>query len=96
MQTGFNTNCRYQGIVFHVQTEDGGITKPRVVTHLFQEGNVLASLEKEYADFVAVPDLGRRVQSWMKVQHQEMLRQLIRGDYDQAIRGVVKKKVGGD
>src|SRR5437773_1302277 len=37
-QMGFNNNVKYQGQVFHVQTEDSGLDAPHVITHLFADG----------------------------------------------------------
>ena len=85
MQSGFNTNCRYRGVVFHVQTEDSGIKTPVIVTHLFQQGNVIASLRRDYTDQLDKQDWVERVRRQMQAQHQSMLRQLIRGEHDVAI-----------
>ena len=34
MVGGFNTNVRYRGRIYHVQTEDGGAESPQIVTLL--------------------------------------------------------------
>jgi hypothetical protein len=49
MLSGFNTNFRYRGVLFHVQTEDSGQQNPHVITHLFYGGNNIASDKQEYA-----------------------------------------------
>jgi len=85
MQSGFNTNCRYRGVVFHVQTEDSGIKTPVIVTHLFQQGNVIASCRGDYSDQLEKQDWVERVRQQMQAQHKSMLRQLIHGEHDAAI-----------
>ncbi len=35
---GYNTNVRHKGRVFHIQTEDSGVLKPLVISHLFADG----------------------------------------------------------
>ncbi|MDB4983767.1 MAG: hypothetical protein JWM82_4519, partial [Myxococcales bacterium] len=45
---GYNHNIMFHGRVFHVQTEDSGVTRLRVFTHLFFEGTILASKKHEY------------------------------------------------
>ena len=85
MQGGFNTNCRYRGVVFHVQTEDSGIKNPIIVTHLFHEGNVIASCRRDYSDQLGTRDWVERAREQMQAQHKTMLRQLIRGEHDVAI-----------
>jgi hypothetical protein len=37
-QMGFNNNVKYEGNVFHVQTEDSGLDAPHIITHLFADG----------------------------------------------------------
>ena len=50
MLSGFNTNFRHRGVLFHVQTEDSGRANPHVITHLFHGGNILASEKGTYSD----------------------------------------------
>ncbi len=88
MITGFNHNFTYQKLKLHIQTEDCGVKKPRIETHLFRDGIVVASRKTTYDDILKVDDLGRVVEELMKDQHREMLRQLKSGEYDQKL-GVV-------
>ena len=50
MLSGFNNNFRYRGVLFHVQTEDSGVSNPHVITHLFHGGNILDSEKLDYSD----------------------------------------------
>src|SRR5439155_4569342 len=34
-QLGFNNNVQWAGATYHVQTEDSGIDRPHIMTHLF-------------------------------------------------------------
>ena len=43
MVGGFNTNIRYQGQIYHVQTEDGGKDSPSIITLLYRGGAILFS-----------------------------------------------------
>jgi hypothetical protein len=45
---GFNHNLRHGGRVFHVQTEDSGVANPRIFTHLFHEGVIIATKKHDY------------------------------------------------
>ena len=56
MLSGFNTNFRYRGVLFHVQTEDSGLENPHVITHLFHGGNIMASEKRDYSEFVGAKD----------------------------------------
>jgi hypothetical protein len=80
--TGFNHNVKHRGQVYHVQTEDSGVGKPHILTHLFVGGNILASKKTSYADLVQAQDLPELVKTLMEEQHKEMLRNLVSGVYD--------------
>ena len=96
MQGGFNTNCRYRGIVFHVQTEDSGMKNPVIVTHLFHQGNVIASGRQAYSDQLDKQDWVERARELMQAQHKAMLRQLIHGEHDTAIEAQGLEFMDGD
>jgi hypothetical protein len=80
--TGFNHNIKHKGKVYHVQTEDSGISNPHIITHLFVGGNILASKKTSYADILQTENLAQVVRELMEEQHKEMLRNLINGVYD--------------
>ncbi len=93
MLTGFNTNVRHRGLGFHVQTEDGGRNRPRIVTHLFREGEILATLRTEYGELLDEkdpdsPEMEDAVRELMQEQHKEMLRRLTRGEFDSRIEAL--------
>jgi hypothetical protein len=85
MITGFNTNVRYQGRLFHVQTEDSGRRNPHVISHLFHGGTILASEKREYGEKLASGDLDREVRAMMEAQHRAMLTRLRRGEFNDVI-----------
>ena len=85
MLSGFNTNYRYRGVLFHVQTEDSGRSNPHVITHLFHGGNILASEKMEYSDKLDVSDLDAEVRALMERQHRSMLERLRGGEHDSLI-----------
>lgn len=85
MQSGFNTNIRHRGVLFHVQTEDSGRANPHVITHLFHGGNIMASEKRDYSDQVDAPELQSVVRTLMETQHKAMLKALRAGLHDEAI-----------
>lgn len=87
MVVGFNHNVRYHGEVFHVQTEDGGLTHPHIITLLYRGGTILASKKSSYSDIVEKDGLEQVVEELMKEQHRAMLRRLKAGDFDALIAG---------
>jgi len=96
MLSGFNTNYRYRGVLFHVQTEDSGLANPHVITHLFHGGNILASEKLDYAKQLGAADLEGVVRGLMENQHKAMLKRLKRGGFDAVIRERIGPSAFGD
>src|ERR1700723_923889 len=66
-QVGFNNNVKYKGQTFHSQTEDSGLDKPPVITHLFADGGrVIKSHKRSYAEHVYRDDIAPFVRQLMK------------------------------
>ena len=84
--TGFNNNVRYRGMRFHIQTEDSGVTRPHITTHLFADGgHVIKSLRTDYAEYVDHPERVSVVQRLMREQHRAMALELRDGKLDATI-----------
>lgn len=79
MLPGFNHNINHQGILFHVQTEDKGVSNPLVITQLFVDGNVLATRRSSYEKFLNKPGVQEITLAMMQEQHKGMMKDLIHG-----------------
>lgn len=53
MLTGFNTDVEYEGVVYHVQTEDKGLKTPIILSLVYTGGSILASKRSPYDDLIA-------------------------------------------
>ena len=85
---GFNDNVRRRNRNFHVQTEDSGVTRPHIITHLFTDGGrIVKSVKQSYADIVHEEQLGKHVRDRMKLQHVGMLEALKSGEFDALVWG---------
>jgi len=92
-QVGFNNNVKYNGLVFHIQTEDSGLDRPHIITHLFADGGrIIKSHKRSYASEVKRDDIAMYVRSLMKGQHMEMAIMLREGRFDEVIAG---RAIGG-
>jgi pSer/pThr/pTyr-binding forkhead associated (FHA) protein len=92
-QVGFNNNVKYKAQTFHIQTEDSGLDKPHIITHLFADGGrVLKSHKRSYAEHVNDSDVATYVRGLMKGQQLEMALALREGRFDAIIEG---KAIGG-
>lgn len=95
MLSGFNTNFRHRGVLFHVQTEDSGLENPHVITHLFHGGNIMASEKRDYGDLIGSNEgeaLENSIRQLMEGLHKSMLKQLSRGAHDE----VITQRLGPD
>ena len=82
MLTGYNTDFKFQGKVFHCQTEDGGTSSPYVTSLLYHQGAILASRKTSYADIIKADCLDEVVRELMMEQHKQMIRDLLQGKLD--------------
>jgi hypothetical protein len=82
MLTGYNTDFKFQGKVYHCQTEDGGVNSPYVTSLLYLRGAILASRKTSYADILKADCLDEVVRGLMMDQHKQMIRDLMHGKLD--------------
>ena len=82
MLTGYNTDFKFQGKVYHCQTEDGGVNSPYITSLLYLQGAILASRKTSYADILKADCLDEVVRALMMEQHKQMIRDLMHGKLD--------------
>jgi len=51
--TGFNTDIPYDGVTYHVQTEDKGLETPLILSLVYVGGHIIASKRTPYADLIS-------------------------------------------
>jgi hypothetical protein len=79
--TGFNTDVKYHGLVYHVQTEDKGLANPIIETLIYKGGEILGSRRLPYKDLV--PDNDEpTITRMMEDQHKAMILEVKRGKFD--------------
>lgn len=79
MIPGYNHNVRFEGEIWHIQTEDSGRDNPHIITLLYKGGNIFARKKVSYADILENPNVEDVVRSLMQEQHKAMLRDLKSG-----------------
>ena len=82
MISGFNHNVKYKDHIYHIQTEDSGVSNPHIITHIYRQGDIIATDRKDYAHLVGSKDMEKQVLELMQEQHKKMMRNLVRGGYD--------------
>src|SRR5262245_54019403 len=82
MITGFNTDVKYRGVVYHVQTEDKGPQNPLIETLIYKGGEILASRRLPYADLIKGVDDEGTITRLMEDQHKGMMLEVRKGRFD--------------
>ncbi len=85
MVLGYNHNIMYKGEIFHVQSEDSGVSNPHIITLLYRGGVIISSKKTSYADIIKMEKLEVVVEELMKEQHKGMMRRLKSGEFDEKL-----------
>lgn len=94
MYTGYNHNVRYRGLLFHVQTEDGGERNPVITTHVFFQGYVVTSRKISYRH-IQFDEAGKeQIKKMMQEQHKAVIKALVKGELDalEGMKGVIPQE----
>jgi len=79
--TGFNTDVKYKGVIYHVQTEDKGRGNPIIETLIYKGGEILGSRRLPYADLLKSPEDESTITKLMEDQHKGMIIEVKRGRF---------------
>jgi hypothetical protein len=82
MITGYNTDVRHGEVVFHVQTEDKGLSNPFIESLVYVGGQVLASKRISYAEMLAAGKEEKEIVTLMDHQHRTMIAAIRHGKLD--------------
>jgi hypothetical protein len=68
--TGFNTDIDYNGVTYHVQTEDKGLETPLILSLVYNRGTILASKRSPYNDLLLGQFDERELAERLQRQHK--------------------------
>jgi hypothetical protein len=78
--TGFNTDVKFRGVIYHVQTEDKGPQNPLIETLVYKGGEILASRRLPYGELI--PDHAETaITKLMEDQHKAMMLEVKKGKF---------------
>ncbi len=89
MITGFNTDVEYDGVTYHVQTEDKGLESPLILSLVYSGGAILASKRSPYDDLIAAGFDEQTLAERLQRQHKLICAAINAGRLDDL------KKMGG-
>ena len=90
MITGFNTDVRYEGRVYHVQTEDRGQDNPFLESLVYIGGTVVAKKRTPYSEQLSNGATEEMIASLLKRQHQVIIAAIKAGRIEDLIRHSAK------
>jgi hypothetical protein len=80
--TGFNTDIKHNDKVYHIQTEDKGLTNPYIESLVYVGGEILASKKTSYAEQIKTGIDEKWISGLMEQQHRTMIAAIKRGRLD--------------
>ena len=86
MITGYNTDVRYREKVFHVQTEDKGLSNPTIESVVYHRGQVLFAKRTDYKDLVQQGAGSEDIANRIEHQHRMMIAAIKAGKLDKKIQ----------
>lgn len=92
MITGYNTDVKHRGTVFHVQTEDKGLPAAWVETLIFVGGMVVARRKRNYQDLIDGEPSHQVISKVLEDQHRAMIAEIRLGRIDQQFEELSGKK----
>ncbi|MFQ5527698.1 MAG: hypothetical protein ACE5GX_15735 [Thermoanaerobaculia bacterium] len=82
MITGYNTDVRHRGVVFHVQTEDKGVNNPCIESLVYVGGQILHRRRSEYAQLLKEGADKDVILEQLEAQHRELIAEIRMGKLD--------------
>jgi hypothetical protein len=82
MITGHNTDIVYNGIIYHVQTEDRGKGNPVIETLVYKGGEILEAFRTSYEESVADGYDEQKIIALIEKQHKSVIWEIKGGKYD--------------
>ncbi len=70
MIAGFNTDIEFDGVGYHVQTEDKGLPSRKIISLVYDRGTILASKRTNYDDLAAEDVVEAVVAERVQKQHK--------------------------
>ena len=97
MITGYNTDVRHGNRVYHVQTEDKGMSNPKIETLIYVGGEILDNYRSSYEDLLSAPPVAEtEIQGRMDEQHRAVIRDIKNGKYDQTPPDLLEQQAFND
>ena len=78
---GLNSEIQHQGITFHVQTQDKGLSAQYVESIIYKSGKLLTMRKTFYTSHLNSPDLPEKINQINNEHHGKIMREISEGKY---------------
>jgi hypothetical protein len=82
MITGHNTDITYNGVIYHVQTEDRGKSNPVIETLVYKGGEILEAYRTSYEEELQDGYDEQKIITLIEKQHRTVIWEIKGGKYD--------------
>lgn len=79
---GFNSQVKYKGTSFHIQTQDKGTKVNQIESLIYKSGGIISSRKTSYASLLGDPDFEKKVNQLMKSHHLTIINEISQGKFD--------------
>jgi hypothetical protein len=93
MITGHNTDVQHNEIVFHVQTEDKGVSNPFIESLVYVKGQILGARRVAYADLLTDGKGEKEIINLMDQQHRQIIAAIKAGKFDAKLEALTGGQV---
>ena len=91
---GINTQIKYKGLSFHIQTQDKGSSAKYIESFIYKSGKILYSQKTSYTSLLSSPDFRQRITQLMKKQHLAFINEISDGKCDRYLNLSEKPALG--
>jgi hypothetical protein len=89
---GINTQIKYKGLSFHVQTQDKGTSAKYIESFIYKSGKIIYSRKTPYTSLINRPDFKQQMIQLMKKQHLSFINEISAGKCDRYLNLPEKQK----
>jgi hypothetical protein len=92
--TGFNTDVQFEGVTYHIQTEDKGIATPIILSLVYDRGTILAAKREPYNDLIEKGFDEKLLSERLTKQHKTICAAIKKGRIEEIKKLSSQKKAG--
>ncbi len=99
----FSSNFTVDNVTYHVQTENMGTKTCKIISRVYQKGEVVLSRKSDYSHLASLKDYAEKLKTFMESHHRTTINNFVRGmsrkqktksDYFEEVKKLLQKAGG--